>query len=56
MRELQRLENWVGGREKDTVRERSWASMRAMRRLEVTGFAPADRYILRSKIEDNELT
>lgn len=40
VRELQRLENCVGGREKEAVRARSWASTRATRRLDVTGLEP----------------
>lgn len=41
VRELQRLENFVGGSEKDATLERSWASTRATRSCEVVGLAPA---------------
>lgn len=40
MRELQRFENWVGGKANPAVFERSCASMRATRRFEVIGFEP----------------
>lgn len=38
--ELHRLENWVGGRDREAVLERSCASTRATRRREVVGLAP----------------
>lgn len=43
MRELQRLENLVGGREKAAVFARSWASTRATRRPDVIGLEPMEK-------------
>ena len=53
VRELQRLENFEAGMEKERTRLRSWDSMRATLRPEVAGDAPGELLVKNGKIRSD---